>query len=134
MDTLNAIHAKMRRELAAAGGSIDAVFLCPHGPDDNCVCRKPLPGMFEQIGARYDADLNDVPAVGDSLRDLQASSAAGCAPWLVLTGNGADAGQGRPAARHAHLRRPVGRGRPAVARQRGLTRWPGSVRCFTPFS
>lgn len=89
MDTLNAIHAKMRRELAAVGGSIDAVFLCPHGPDDNCVCRKPLPGMFEQIGARYDADLNDVPAVGDSLRDLQASSAAGCAPWLVLTGNGA---------------------------------------------
>ena len=52
MDTLNAIHAKMRRELAAAGGSIDAVFPCPHGPDDNCVCRKPLPGMFEQIGAR----------------------------------------------------------------------------------
>ena len=37
MDTLNAIHAKMRRELAAAGGSIDAVFLCPHGPDDNCL-------------------------------------------------------------------------------------------------
>ena len=107
---------------------------CARGPDDNCVCRKPLPGMFEQIGARYDANLNDVPAVGDSLRDLQASSAAGCAPWLVLTGNGARSQPGRPAARHAHLRRPVGRGRPAVARQRGLTRWPGSVRCFTPFS
>ena len=73
MDTLNAIHAKMRRELAA-GGSIDAVFLCPHGPDDNCVCRKPLPGMFEQIGARYDANLNDVPAVGDFAARPQASS------------------------------------------------------------
>lgn len=88
MDTLTAIHTKMRRELAAAGGSIDAVFMCPHGPDDNCSCRKPKPGMFEQIGHRYDIDLAGVPAVGDSLRDLQASSSVGCSPWLVLTGNG----------------------------------------------
>ncbi|SSW63467.1 D-glycero-beta-D-manno-heptose-1,7-bisphosphate 7-phosphatase [Achromobacter veterisilvae] len=88
MDTLTAIHAKMRRELAAAGGSIDAVFMCPHGPDDNCTCRKPRSGMFEQIGHRYDVDLAGVPAVGDSLRDLQASSSVGCSPWLVLTGNG----------------------------------------------
>jgi len=88
MDTLTAIHTKMRRELAAVGGSIDAVFLCPHGPDDNCSCRKPRPGMFEQIGRRYDIDLAGVPAVGDSLRDLQASSSVGCSPWLVQTGNG----------------------------------------------
>ncbi len=88
MDTLTAIHTKMRRELAAAGGSIDAVFMCPHGPDDNCACRKPKPGMFEQIGHRYDVDLAGVPAVGDSLRDLQASSSVGCSPWLVLSGNG----------------------------------------------
>ncbi|PQZ72154.1 D-glycero-beta-D-manno-heptose-1,7-bisphosphate 7-phosphatase [Achromobacter sp. MYb9] len=88
MDTLTAIHTKMRRELAAVGGSIDAVFLCPHGPDDNCSCRKPRPGMFEQIGRRYDIDLTGVPAVGDSLRDLQASSSVGCSPWLVQTGNG----------------------------------------------
>lgn len=89
MDTLTAIHTKMRRELAAVGGSVDAIFMCPHGPDDDCTCRKPRPGMFEQIGHRYDVDLACVPAVGDSLRDLQASSAAGCSPWLVLTGNGA---------------------------------------------
>lgn len=88
MDTLTAIHTKMRRELAAVGGSIDAVFLCPHGPDDNCSCRKPRPGMFEQIGRRYEIDLAGVPAVGDSLRDLQASSSVGCSPWLVQTGNG----------------------------------------------
>jgi D-glycero-D-manno-heptose 1,7-bisphosphate phosphatase len=88
MDTLTAIHTKMRRELAAVGGSIDAVFLCPHGPDDNCSCRKPRPGMFEQIGRRYDIDLAGVPAVGDSLRDLQALSSVGCSPWLVQTGNG----------------------------------------------
>jgi D-glycero-D-manno-heptose 1,7-bisphosphate phosphatase len=88
MDTLNAIHIKMRRELAALGGSIEAIFLCPHGPDDGCGCRKPLPGMMHDIAQRLDADLAGVPAVGDSLRDLQAAAAAGCAPWLVLTGNG----------------------------------------------
>ncbi len=88
MHTLNAIHSKMRQEIVQAGGHIDAIFLCPHGPDDGCLCRKPKPGMFTDIAQRYDISLNDVPAVGDSLRDLQAASAAGCTPWLVLTGNG----------------------------------------------
>jgi D-glycero-D-manno-heptose 1,7-bisphosphate phosphatase len=88
MDTLNAIHAKMRREAALAGGAIDAIFVCPHGPDDGCVCRKPKPGLLLDIARRYDIDLKNVPAVGDSLRDLQAASQAGCSPWLVLTGNG----------------------------------------------
>ncbi|MBV7481469.1 D-glycero-beta-D-manno-heptose 1,7-bisphosphate 7-phosphatase [Bordetella sp. BOR01] len=91
---LNAIHAKMHRELAQAGGVVDAIFLCPHGPDDGCTCRKPLPGMYHDIANRYDASLAGVPAVGDSLRDLQAAAAAGCAPWLVLTGNGAKTRQG----------------------------------------
>lgn len=88
MATLNAIHGKMRRELAAVGGHVDAIFMCPHGPDDGCNCRKPLPGMLFDIGHRYDLDLAGVPAIGDSLRDLQAASAAGCQPWLVQTGNG----------------------------------------------
>ena len=86
--TLSAIHQKLRKELAQLGGTIDAFFVCPHGPDDGCDCRKPLPGMFNEIGRRYDVSLADVPAVGDSLRDLQASHAAGCSPWLVQTGNG----------------------------------------------
>lgn len=88
MATLNAIHAKMRRELARAGGAVDALFVCPHGPDDGCACRKPRPGMFLDIARRYDIELEAVPAVGDSLRDLQAASTAGCTPWLVLTGKG----------------------------------------------
>ncbi|MCD0506079.1 D-glycero-beta-D-manno-heptose 1,7-bisphosphate 7-phosphatase [Bordetella petrii] len=94
MAMLNAIHAKLHRELGQAGGVIDSIFLCPHGPDDGCLCRKPLPGMYHDIARRYDADLAGVPAVGDSLRDLQAAAAAGCAPWLVLTGNGEKARQG----------------------------------------
>jgi D-glycero-D-manno-heptose 1,7-bisphosphate phosphatase len=88
MATLNAIHAKMRREVTQAGGAIDAVFICPHLPEDNCTCRKPSPGMYQQIAERYDIDLAGVPAVGDSLRDLQACTALGCVPWLVKTGNG----------------------------------------------
>lgn len=88
MGTLNKIHAKLRHELAQAGGQIDALFICPHGPNDSCLCRKPQPGMLLDIARRYDIDLKNVPMVGDSLRDLQAAAAVGCAPWLVLTGNG----------------------------------------------
>lgn len=88
MDTLNAIHAKLRREVAAAGGLIDSIFICPHTPDDGCTCRKPLPGLFHDIARRYDVSLQGVPVVGDSLRDLQAGVEVGCSPWLVLTGKG----------------------------------------------
>ena len=87
MAALNAMHEKMNRLLAAQGGRVDAVFFCPHTPEDGCRCRKPLPGLYLQIGERYGIDLKGVPAVGDSLRDLQAGAAAGCAPHLVLTGS-----------------------------------------------
>lgn len=81
--TLNAMHAKMNKLLAAAGGRVDAVFYCPHSPEEQCACRKPLPGLFEQIGERFGIDLKGVPCVGDSLRDLQAGQALGCAPiWF----------------------------------------------------
>jgi D-glycero-D-manno-heptose 1,7-bisphosphate phosphatase len=85
---LNAMHAKMHKQLAALGGRIDAVFFCPHAPEDQCGCRKPAPGLFQQIGERFGVDLAGVPAVGDSARDLQAGAAAGCEPHLVLTGKG----------------------------------------------
>ena len=88
INALTAIHQKFRKELAQLAGAIDTFFVCPHGPDEQCVCRKPLPGLFEDIARRYDIDLNGVAAIGDSLRDLQASAAAGCTPWLVQTGNG----------------------------------------------
>jgi D-glycero-D-manno-heptose 1,7-bisphosphate phosphatase len=88
MDTLNAIHEKMHKTVAAAGGRIDAIFFCPHPADSSCDCRKPKPGMFERIAACYNIDLTSVPAVGDSLRDLQAAAAAGALPMLVLTGKG----------------------------------------------
>lgn len=89
MAALNAMHAKMNSLLAKVGGRIDAVFFCPHTPDEACDCRKPLSGLFRQIGERYGIDLATVPVVGDSLRDLQAGAALGCKPHLVRTGKGA---------------------------------------------
>jgi D-glycero-D-manno-heptose 1,7-bisphosphate phosphatase len=88
MATLNAIHAKMHKAVAQAGGRIEAVFYCPHAADTNCDCRKPKSGLFDEIAARYGRDLNDVPAIGDSLRDLQAAVRVGAQPYLVRTGKG----------------------------------------------
>jgi len=88
MVALNAMHAKMNTLLGKLGGRIDAVFFCPHIPDEPCECRKPMPGLFTQIGERFGADLSTVPVVGDSLRDLQAGVAVGCVPHLVRTGKG----------------------------------------------
>ena len=87
--SLNAMHAKMHKMLSAVGGRIDAVFYCPHSPEESCNCRKPLPGLFEQIGERFGVSLKGVPTAGDSSRDLQAGAAAGCEPHLVLTGKSA---------------------------------------------
>ena len=89
VSTLNAMHAKMHQMLAAVGGRVDAIFYCPHAPDEGCRCRKPEPGLFEQIGERYGLDLHGVPVVGDTARDVVAGAAAGCQPHLVLTGKGA---------------------------------------------
>jgi D-glycero-D-manno-heptose 1,7-bisphosphate phosphatase len=88
MAMLNAMHLRMNQMLAKHGGRIDAVFFCPHTPEDQCDCRKPLPGLMTLIGERYGVDLQEVPLVGDSLRDLQAGAAAGCPTHLVLTGTG----------------------------------------------
>ncbi len=89
MAMLNAIHDKMHKAVAQAGGRIDAVFYCPHTAESNCSCRKPKSGMMEEIAARYNlSDLDDVPVVGDSLRDLQCAAPLGAQPYLVLTGKG----------------------------------------------
>ena len=89
MATVNAIHVHMNQALLAQGGRLDAVFFCPHTPEDGCDCRKPRPGMMRDIGLRYSVDLTQVPMVADTLRDLQAAEAAGCEPHLVLSGRAA---------------------------------------------
>ena len=88
MATLNAMHDKMHKAVNQLGGRVDAVFFCPHAQDAGCTCRKPQPGMLLEIAARFNLALAGVPVIGDSLRDLQAASAAGARPILVLTGKG----------------------------------------------
>jgi len=88
MPTLNAIHDKMHKSLAQVGGRIDAIFFCPHTNEADCSCRKPKSGMMLEISARYGVGLADVPAVGDSLRDLESAARLGANPYLVLTGKG----------------------------------------------
>ena len=88
MTTLNAIHDKMVKSVAHAGGRIDAIFFCPHTAEANCQCRKPKSGMIEEIAARYNVSLDGVPSIGDSLRDLEASARLGAQPILVRTGKG----------------------------------------------
>ncbi len=89
MAAVNTVHARMHQLLMAQGARMDAVFFCPHTPEDGCTCRKPRPGLLLDIGHRYNVDLAAVPMVGDTLRDLQAAQAAGCEPHLVLTGRAA---------------------------------------------
>lgn len=89
-EAVQAIHQKMINELALVGGKIGGFYICPHTPSDNCDCRKPKPGLFNQIANDYHLNFNQTPvySIGDSLRDLQAAQAAHCIPVLVKTGNG----------------------------------------------
>jgi D-glycero-D-manno-heptose 1,7-bisphosphate phosphatase len=88
MAALNAINDKMYKALGQLGGRIDALFYCPHPAEANCACRKPKPGMLEDIARRFNSGLGGVASIGDSLRDAQAAAAAGAQPMLVLTGKG----------------------------------------------
>lgn len=89
-EILQDIHNKMHQLLAGLDTKIDGVFYCPHHPVEECVCRKPEPGLLHQIAEKTGADLTASIMVGDSLRDLQAAQAVNCKPVLVRTGNGED--------------------------------------------
>ena len=96
---LNAIHTKMHRQVAAVGGRIDAVFYCPHAADENCTCRKPAPGLLEQIRDRYGVERQDVRVVGSCTAHLLAGAALGAQLHLVCTGQSVQVSPGgeRPA-------------------------------------
>jgi len=86
--TLFEMHDALQRAVMQAGGRIDAFFFCPHTETANCQCRKPKPGMLLEVARRFNIALADTYMVGDSLRDVQAASAAGARPVLVLSGKG----------------------------------------------
>ena len=88
IETLSAMHKKMEAMLEKVGGRIDAIFYCPHGPDDACDCRKPKPGMLLEIGQRFNVPLEEVIFIGDSVSDIKAASNAHAKAILVRTGKG----------------------------------------------
>lgn len=88
IEALTAMHKKMDEMLAKLGGQVDAVFYCPHGPDDACDCRKPKPGMLLDVGQRYNMTLSDVVFIGDSVSDVKAARNANAKSILVRTGKG----------------------------------------------
>lgn len=88
IETLDAMHKKMSDLAAEEGASFDHIAYCPHGSDDNCDCRKPLPGLITQIEGALNISTEECYMVGDSLRDLQAGQAKGMKAALVLTGKG----------------------------------------------
>lgn len=87
-DALAAMHAKMQRMLTARGASVDGIFYCPHGPEANCICRKPKPGLLFQIARQFDIDLSETPLVGDNIDDIRSARLAQAQPVLVRTGQG----------------------------------------------
>ena len=96
LEDLEKIHDKMNAVVTAAGGHIEAIFFCPHHPDENCDCRKPKTGLLEQITRQYECAANDLIIVGDSWRDLQAAITFGATAILVRTGNGRTTEQNLP--------------------------------------
>lgn len=87
-ETLEHIHAKMLDLCRQNNAKIEAIFYCPHLPDDDCTCRKPKTGLLEQFSNHYQVDLNDIYFVGDTLKDIQAGQSVNARPLLVKTGKG----------------------------------------------
>lgn len=85
-EAVAAINQRIVQRVAAAGGQIDGIYVCPHRPDEGCVCRKPAPGLLRQAAAEWELDLAASVMVGDSATDVQAARAAGATPILVQTG------------------------------------------------
>jgi D-glycero-D-manno-heptose 1,7-bisphosphate phosphatase len=89
--TVERVHARLRALLAGEGVALDGIYVCPHGPDDGCRCRKPRPGLIEQAAAEHGFDPKRAFVVGDKTVDLDLARAVGATAILVRTGWGRDA-------------------------------------------
>jgi D-glycero-D-manno-heptose 1,7-bisphosphate phosphatase len=81
------INRRIEEEIVKAGGRIDGIFVCPHQPQDGCLCRKPRPGLILKASEALDIDLTQSILIGDNMIDLQAGQAAGV-PRLALVRSG----------------------------------------------
>ncbi len=89
LDTLWQIHQKMLAQIAAAGGYVEKIFFCLHTPEDNCYCRKPLPGLLLQVAEVFACGFANIIVIGGSAGDIKAARAVGARPLLVKTANAA---------------------------------------------
>jgi len=85
-ETLAQIHKKMEDELAEHGAHVDAIYYCPHHPDDGCECRKPKTALFHRAAEELNIDCSRSSVVGDMQMDIDAGKALGCKTVLVATG------------------------------------------------
>ena len=89
-NTLDAIHKKMLDQIEAAGGHIENIFICPHGPEDNCECRKPKSGLLLQAANKFNISPSEMLIIGDSMRDILAAKNCGAAAIFIETAHKAD--------------------------------------------
>lgn len=75
-EMLGKIHQKLKDDLAKFGAHIDAIYYCPHHPDDGCDCRKPKPGLALQAAKEHHIDLIQSFFIGDKLQDIEAGHLA----------------------------------------------------------
>ncbi len=87
-DQAQAVERRLELLLAREGVSIAGWYMCPHAPEANCACRKPLPGMIDS--AAHDLDLDPARSfvIGDKRSDIDLASAVGATGILVTTGHG----------------------------------------------
>jgi len=85
-EVLALIHQKMEEELAKHSAKVDAIYYCPHHPDDGCDCRKPKTALFLLAAEKMDVDFSLSYVVGDLPMDIEAGEALGCKTVLVTTG------------------------------------------------
>lgn len=91
LERARAISDRILARIVAAGGRVDAIYMCPHAPDAGCSCRKPRPGLILQAARDLDIDLGRSILIGDALTDLQAGRAAQVPTTVLLrSGRGAD--------------------------------------------
>lgn len=89
LDTAQVINERLTHTIKESGGWVDAVYMCPHTPQEQCNCRKPLPGMLLQAAREWSLDLRSSWLVGDAWSDLLAGQTAGLqGTILVKTGRG----------------------------------------------
>ncbi len=82
-EQLSAVDRKVREEVEKAGGQIDAIYYCPHRPEENCSCRKPNTGLLEEAISDFEIDLGRSWAIGDDQKDAEMAKKAGIRAILL---------------------------------------------------